>query len=78
MSEASQTASHATCRAEAAVDGAARRSAVTGEARRHVRGTWLVPPTASAQERAELARDGAEVRDGLWIKVAVWTAGDGA
>lgn len=78
MSEASQTASHAPCRAEAAEDGAARCHAVTGEARRPVRGVWLVPPTTGAQERAELAREGAEVRDGLWIKVAVWTAGDGA
>lgn len=63
---------------EAAVDGAARCSAVAGEAPRPVRGVWLVPWTTSAQERAELAREGAEVRDGWWIKVPVWTAGDGA
>ena len=78
MSESSQTATHAPCRAEAAADGTARCHAVTGEARRPVRGVWLVPPTTGAQERAELAREGAEVRDGWWIKVPVWTAGDGA
>lgn len=50
----------------------------TDETVRHVRGTWLVPPPTSAQERAELAREGAEVRDGWWLTVAVWTAGDGA
>lgn len=48
------------------------------ETRRPVRGTWLVPWTTSAERRAELARDGAEVRDGWWLTVAVWTAGDGA
>lgn len=43
------------------------------ETRRPVRGTWLVPWTTSAERRAELARDGAEVRDGWWLTVAVWT-----
>jgi hypothetical protein len=46
------------------------------EARRPVRGTWFVPPDTSAEQRAELARDGAEVRDGWWLTVAVWTAGE--
>ena len=45
----------------------------TDEAR-PARGTWLVPPDTSAEQRAELARDGAEVRDGWWLTVAVWTA----
>ena len=44
------------------------------EAPRPVRGTWLVPTTTSAEQRAELARDGAEVRDGWWIEVPTWSA----
>lgn len=77
MSEASRTSSHAAGHAEIAGDHAASTTRETDEARRPVRGTWLVPPTASAEQRAELARDGAEVRDGWWLEVPTWTAGEG-
>lgn len=45
---------------------------------RPVRGVWLVPPDTSAEQRAELARDGAEVRDGWWLEKPVWTVDGGA